>query len=107
MARAPASSDPVAATQLVRLVEHDRREVTFVLDGAPASAREGDTLLTAVLTARRYLVESADEGPRSGFCLMGACQECWVDVDDMPVRACSTLVTAGMRVTTRRHANVG
>ena len=98
--------DPAASAQLVRLVERDRPVVSFTLDGAAASARDGDTILTAVLTLRRHLVEAPGEGPRSGFCLMGACQECWVYVDGTPVRACGTLVTDGLRVTTR-HPGFG
>ena len=90
---------------MVRLIELDRPSLEFSLDGAPATAREGDTILTAVLTVRRQLAEpQPDDGPRAGFCLMGACQECWVAVDGMPVRACGTLVIAGMRVATDRRA---
>ena len=102
-ASSPSSTDESVQPQIVRLVERERPVLAFTLDGAPASAREGDTVLTAVLTMRRHLVEAATDGPCSGFCLMGACQECWVAVDRKPVRACSTLVTAGMHVATRRH----
>lgn len=90
---------------MVRLIELDRPSLEFSLDGAPATAREGDTILTAVLTVRRHLAEpQPDDGPRAGFCMMGACQECWVAVDGMPVRACGTLVIAGMRVATYRRS---
>jgi predicted molibdopterin-dependent oxidoreductase YjgC len=90
---------------MLRVVDRDRPSLSFTLDGAPATAHDGDTILTAVLTARRRLVEAgAVDGPRAGFCLMGACQECWVAVDGIPVRACGTLLAAGMRVTTDRHA---
>jgi predicted molibdopterin-dependent oxidoreductase YjgC len=93
---------------MVRVVDRDRPSLTFTLDGASASAHEGDTILTAVLTARARLAEAGPvDGPRSGFCLMGVCQECWIAVDGMPVRACGTLVAAGMRVTTDRHAAGG
>jgi predicted molibdopterin-dependent oxidoreductase YjgC len=89
--------------QMVRLVDHDRPPLAFTLDGAPATARAGDTILTAILTARRRLAGSnAGEAPRAGFCLMGACQECWVEAGGAPVRACGTLIVAGMRVTTDR-----
>ncbi|TMG91305.1 MAG: (2Fe-2S)-binding protein, partial [Betaproteobacteria bacterium] len=47
------------------------------------------------------------EGKRAGFCLMGACQECWVAVDGTRARACSTLVTAGMSVATGGHFTGG
>ena len=93
---------------MARLVERERARLTFHLDGAPATAQEGDTILTAVLTARRYLVESEfGDGKRAGFCLMGACQECWVAVDGARARACSTLVTAGISVATGGHSTGG
>jgi predicted molibdopterin-dependent oxidoreductase YjgC len=106
----PTRSSPEGSTQpqMVRVVDRDRPSLTFTLDGASASAYEGDTILTAVLTARARLAQAgAVDGPRAGFCLMGACQECWVAVDGMPVRACGTLVSAGMRVTTDRHVARG
>jgi predicted molibdopterin-dependent oxidoreductase YjgC len=93
---------------MLRLVDRDRPSLSFTLDGVPATAHEGDTILTAVLTARTRLVEAgAVDGPRAGFCLMGACQECWVTVDGVPVRACGTLLAAGMHVMTERHAARG
>ncbi|WP_297841156.1 2Fe-2S iron-sulfur cluster-binding protein, partial [Pseudomonas sp.] len=37
--------------------------------------------------------------PRAGFCLMGACQDCWVRLGDgRRVRACSTLLEAGQTI---------
>jgi len=36
---------------------------------------------------------------RAGFCLMGACQDCWVWLaDHSRVRACTTVVADGMHV---------
>jgi aerobic-type carbon monoxide dehydrogenase small subunit (CoxS/CutS family) len=92
------------AGQWVRLGAAQRSDVEFSLDGEPASARIGDTLLTAILLIRRRLSKTRSADPHAGFCLMGACQECWITADDRPVRACSTLVAPGMRVDTRRHA---
>jgi len=35
--------------------------------------------------------------PRAGFCLMGACQDCWVALTDgRRLRACTTLAEDGM-----------
>jgi predicted molibdopterin-dependent oxidoreductase YjgC len=102
------STDEAAQPRMARLVDGERARLTFSLDGTPSTAQEGDTILTAVLTVRRYLVESAcGEGKRAGFCLMGACQECWVAVDGTRARACSTLVTAGMSVATGGHFTGG
>lgn len=85
---------------LKRLAERDRAVVAFTLDGEPASGLQGDTLLTAVLTAEDSLRGSDFSGePRAGFCLMGACQDCWVKLSDgRRVRACSTLLEAGVCV---------
>lgn len=102
------STGPSAQPQMVRLVERERPTLAFSLDGVETLAQEGDTILTAVLTVRRYLGQrDFGVGQRAGFCLMGACQECWVSVGDEPVRACSTLVAAGMQVTTVRHSTGG
>jgi len=80
----------------------DRETVAFELDGRTCSALEGDTVLTAILTQATRLREAEFSGaPRAGFCLMGACQDCWVQlVDGERLRACSTFVEPGMRVRT-------
>jgi predicted molibdopterin-dependent oxidoreductase YjgC len=85
---------------LRRLVETDRPAVSFVLDGAPASALAGDTLLTAILAHDGHVRTSEfGDGFRAGFCLMGACQDCWVSLEEYGrVRACTTPVNEGMRV---------
>ncbi|MFQ5784927.1 MAG: (2Fe-2S)-binding protein [Alphaproteobacteria bacterium] len=89
--------------QFVRLAGTDRPALEIVVDGAPVSALAGDTLLTALLIAGHRLRESEfGDGPRAGFCLMGACQDCWVSLaDGRRVRACTTPVAPGMRVETR------
>ncbi len=83
-----------------RLAEQDRPALVFTLDGQPASGLLGDTLLTAVLTSAEHLRGSDFSAePRAGFCLMGACQDCWVQLGDgRRVRACSTLLEAGLNV---------
>ena len=85
---------------LKRLVERDRAVLSFTLDGQPASGLQGDTLLTAVLTAEDWLRGSDFSGePRAGFCLMGACQDCWLKLGDgRRVRACSTMLEADVCV---------
>jgi aerobic-type carbon monoxide dehydrogenase small subunit (CoxS/CutS family) len=85
---------------LKRLAETDREVLSFILDGQAASGLQGDTLLTALLTAGDYLRGSDFSAePRAGFCMMGACQDCWVRLGDgRRVRACSTLLEAGHSV---------
>jgi hypothetical protein len=58
--------------------------------------------LTAILLHRGYLrMSEFGDGPRAGFCLMGACQDCWVSAaDGERLRACTTYVAAGMAIVT-------
>lgn len=83
-----------------RLTELDRPSVPFTLDGQAVSGLAGDTLLTAVLTCADHVRGSDFSAqPRAGFCLMGACQDCWVRLGDgHRVRACATPLEAGMQV---------
>jgi D-hydroxyproline dehydrogenase subunit gamma len=86
--------------RIVRLKEKDRRPIGFVLDGRPVSALEGDTVLTAILAVAPVLRRS-DFGvePRLGFCLMGACQDCWIwQEKGERLRACSSMLVPGMRL---------
>ena len=99
MSRVAAGSDH---GRLIRLAESDRAPVLFYLDGVEREAMEGDTVLTAVLLHAGGL-RSAEFGleRRAGFCLMGACQDCWMWQEDGPrIRACSTPLRAGMRLLT-------
>lgn len=88
--------------QLHRVTEADRRQLHFTIDGQRATALEGDTLLTALLVNGRRLRRSEfGDGWRAGFCLMGACQDCWVSLaEGGRVRACSTYVQEGLAVLT-------
>lgn len=88
--------------QFVRLAEADRPEIGFTLDGEALTALAGDTVLTAVLMQRRAVRRSEfGDGPRAGFCLMGACQDCWIsDAEGRRFRACSTLLADGMNLVT-------
>jgi predicted molibdopterin-dependent oxidoreductase YjgC len=83
-----------------RLVERTGRVIVLRIDGVPVEAREGDLLMTAILLHRPSLrrFEFA-EAMRAGFCLMAACQDCWVQLaDGRRLRACSTPVAEGMDV---------
>ena len=86
--------------RFIRLAETGRPTLTFFIDGAAATAFEGDTLLVALLAQRDHLRRSefGDE-QRSGFCLMGACQDCWVWTEGGErLRACTTVITEGLRI---------
>jgi len=84
--------------QLLRLAESDRRSIQITVGDRTIEALNGDTLLTALLLARGHLrLSEFGDGPRAGFCLMGACQDCWVALTDgRRLRACTTLAEDGM-----------
>lgn len=87
-----------------RLAETQRERVTFTLDGQVLDALLGDTVMTAVLTHADVLCHSEASGAaRAGFCLMGACQDCWISsATGARFRACSTLIEPGMQLLTRK-----
>jgi predicted molibdopterin-dependent oxidoreductase YjgC len=93
----------MAAAQFHRLAERGRAVVHFSIDGVPCEALAGDTVLTALLINGRRLRDSEFTGePRAGFCLMGACQDCWVALaDGERLRACTRPIADGMRLVTR------
>ncbi len=88
--------------RFVRLGESDRPPLTLYVDGAPVAAMAGDTLIVALLSQGSALRQS-EFGPerRAGFCLMGACQDCWVWTESGDrLRAGSTLAATGQRILT-------
>jgi predicted molibdopterin-dependent oxidoreductase YjgC len=89
-----------------RLGETDRAPVRIEIDGASVLALAGDTLQVAILTHAGSLRRNEfDGGPRAGFCLMAACQDCLVwTVAGEQLRSCSTEVEEGMRIVTRGPA---
>ncbi|SFE13877.1 (2Fe-2S)-binding protein [Paracidovorax konjaci] len=93
--------------RFVRLAETDRPPIALSIDGEPAAALAGDTLLVALLQHGRRVRDSEfGDGPRAGFCLMGACQDCWVwTPEGGRVRACTTPAGNGMEVLTRPPAS--
>lgn len=88
--------------RFVRLNEENRKEITLSVDGEVIKAKEGDSLMVAILTAKDHLRTSEfDQTNRAGFCLMGACQDCWVWTEEgEKIRSCSTLVSSGIKVIT-------
>ena len=85
-----------------RLTEIGREPITIFVDGVPVPALEGDTLIVAMLGTGKFLRSSEfGDGKRAGFCLMGACQDCWVWTEDYGrLRACSTVANDGMQIST-------
>lgn len=92
------------AGRFQRLGEAGRRSVSIWVDGEPVHALEGDTLMVAMLNHGDHLRRSEfDPSARAGFCLMGACQDCWVRTEEgARLRACSTPVQENMKILTSR-----
>lgn len=90
--------------RFLRVAETERAAVSFVVDGRPAQGLEGDTLLVALMRNGGHLRQSEfGDGLRAGFCLMGACQDCWVWTEDARrLRACTTPLEAHHRIITRQ-----
>lgn len=89
--------------QLVRVAAFGTAPVTLFLDSAPIQARLGETVLTALLRQRCYLgCNDANGARRAGFCLMGACHDCWMwSESGGGFRACVTQVAEGLRLLSR------
>jgi hypothetical protein len=94
---------PLDGPRFQRLGEEARAKLAFSIDGRAAAAREGDTLLVAILTNVGSLRQSDfGDGNRAGFCLMGACQDCWIWTETGErLRACTTAVTEDLRILTK------
>ncbi len=88
-----------------RRLEGEGPLLSFSFEGAPLTARAGDTVAVALLAAGvgRFRDTPASGAPRSPWCMMGVCFDCLVEIDGLASRqACNTLVAEGMRV--RRQA---
>lgn len=84
--------------QFRRRYRLDETPVPFSLNGVAETGRRGDTVLTAILSVSGRLRQSEFTGEdRAGFCLIGACQDCYVMMaDGRRIRACSTALLPGM-----------
>ncbi|WP_460450980.1 (2Fe-2S)-binding protein [Alsobacter sp. SYSU BS001988] len=77
----------------------------FTFDGAPMTARAGDTVAAALLcngvaVNRQTPVSGAPRGP---YCMMGVCFECLVVIDGVGNRqGCLVPLADGMNIETQR-----
>ncbi|MDH3659092.1 MAG: (2Fe-2S)-binding protein [Alphaproteobacteria bacterium] len=79
--------------------------VTIDVDGQTIDAQPGLSVAAALLRAGiRTLRHSPAGSPRGAFCMMGVCQECLVEIDDVRRQACLVAVEAGMRIVTEAPA---
>ena len=98
----PAKDSPSDRPRWVRVIASSGAVIRVDVDGVPYEARAGDSVLSAILgVVAHFRLPDLAGRPRAGFCLMGACQECWVWLGDARrVRACGTLVADGMKIRT-------
>ena len=88
--------------RLQRVKDQDRRLIEITVDGLAMSAMEGDTILVAILAQGGHLRDTPGEPLGAGFCLMGACQDCWVWLEDgKRIRACTSYAEPGLRISTK------
>jgi len=80
--------------------------VTIHLDGAPITARRGETVAAVIL---RQIETWTRQSPISGerrapYCMMGVCFECLAEVDGQgSTQTCLTIVHEGMQVRRQRQ----
>ena len=75
-------------------------ETRFTFDGAPVTAKPGQSIAAALTDAgyRSFRTTAKGEG-RGIFCGMGVCQDCLVTIDGSPnKRACITKAVAAIKV---------
>jgi predicted molibdopterin-dependent oxidoreductase YjgC len=98
--------EPVAKAimngRLVRAVVPEGPPLRVLVDGVEVTAYAGESVLVAILATHNALRRHEFSGEaRAGFCLMGACQDCWVWLaDGQRLRACTTTVAEGMHIVT-------
>jgi len=74
----------------------------MTVDDQQVVAREGETVLTALQASLAYVhnFEFYSER-RAGFCMMGACQDCWLwRRSGERLQACTSLVEQDMQLST-------
>lgn len=95
------------APRFARIAGPPRETLVLSVDGRRIEALEGDSVLTALMHTVGFVrAGEFGDGPRAGFCCMGACQDCWVALSGGPrLRACTTLAERGMEILTGQHVD--
>jgi len=77
-----------------------RKEFTFTWSGRDLTAREGETIASALFAngIRVFGHHSKDGAPQGIFCANGQCAQCAVIVDGLSVKSCMVAVKPGMKV---------
>ena len=80
---------------------HRDRPLTFLFDGNPVQAFEGDTVASALFASGRRVFSRSFKyhRPRGLYCCSGHCPNCLLQIDGVPsVRACMAPAREGARV---------
>lgn len=89
--------------QTTRIFGTRGEPLSVTVNGQLIEAYAGETIATVLLASGHLIFqqEGAAHQPQSLFCGMGVCFNCLVTVSGIPnLRACVTLVAAGMAITT-------
>jgi predicted molibdopterin-dependent oxidoreductase YjgC len=98
---AATDDDAGAGASGLRIGEASRgRQVSFLFDGRPVVACEGEMIACALACAGIRTLRASPRGgaPRGMFCMMGSCQECVVRIDGRMTTACQEPVRDGLDV---------
>jgi predicted molibdopterin-dependent oxidoreductase YjgC len=100
---------PYSGGQFHRRYRQDEKPVGFSLNGVAQTGHHGDTVLTAIMAVSSHVRHTEFTGEnRAGFCLIGACQDCYVMTEEgQRLRACTTPLQDGMRFVTETVTEAG
>src|SRR5512138_617710 len=78
----------------------ERETIEFTWKSQSMQACVGETIASALFAngIRIFGYHPKDGSPQGIFCANGQCAQCTVIANGLPVKACMTLVTAGMKV---------
>ena len=76
----------------------ERKEINFSFDGKKLIGFDGMVISSALFLNRIKIFghHARDKSPQGIFCCNGQCSQCNVIVNDIPVKACMTLLEEGM-----------
>ncbi len=88
------------------LRDDDTPGVTLSVDGEPCTVPRGASVAAALLRLGAFARTTGGTGSARGpYCMMGACFDCLVQIDEQPDRqACMVQAEEGMRVR-RQHGH--
>src|SRR5258705_2554161 len=78
--------------------------ITIEFEGRSIAARRGESVAAALTAAGVRGLRTTRSGAERGiFCGMGVCQECLVEIDGRPQRACMTIIDRPMTIRRESH----